>query len=74
MGVTLNLALSVEGLWCREIILLCVHEKSGLHIFDRHGYSECSVGLDEAKVLGESEFGRGHVVGRGDNTDGGRVA
>lgn len=69
MGVSLDLPLGVEELWSRKVILISIDEEARFHAPDRHRYRERCISFDCAKVLGELEFGRGHVVGRGDDTN-----
>lgn len=74
VGMALDLTLAVEDLRGGEVIFLGIDEESSLHVLNGHRDGESSVGLDSSEILGESEFGGGHVLGRGDGTDRGGVA
>lgn len=54
--VALDLALSVHLLGCTEVVLVCVHEVTGLEIADSHGDGEGGVGGDGVEVLGVGEL------------------
>lgn len=69
VGVTLDLALSVEELGSGEVVFLGIDEESCLHVLDLHCDGERGVGLHGSEVLGEREFRRGHVVDGGDDTN-----
>lgn len=60
MGVTDDLTLSVQLLRCREVVALCVHKVTSLHVLDRHGDGECRVGCDVLHVRGVGELARRH--------------
>jgi len=69
MRVPDDLALLVELLGSGKVVFLGVDEEAGLHVLDVHLDRERRVRLEGSKVGGESEFGGGHIVGGGDDTD-----
>lgn len=74
MGMSFDLALPIKLLWCGKVVRLCIDEEPCLHVFNRHLHRKCLPSFDSTKVLRKDELRRGHVVHRGDHTNGRRIA
>ena len=74
VGVALDLALRVQLLGCREVVLLSVHKVSSLETSDGNGDGEWLVGIEFAIVGWECELGRRHVIDGWDEAHRCRVA
>jgi hypothetical protein len=62
MGVTNDLATSVERLGCSETVLLGVHEVAGSPVRDGKGDSEGFISRNGIAVLGDGKFARWDVI------------
>lgn len=72
--VSPDVALRVDDLGRREVVLLRVHEVACLQVLDCHLDSEVRVRGDRRTVRREDELGRWHVRRRRNNTHRGRIA
>lgn len=55
--VPLNLALGVQELGRRKVILIGINEEASLHITDGHLNGKSGVGLESSKVFGVDKLG-----------------
>lgn len=71
--MTDDLTRAVQLLRCCEVVLIGVDKVTSLHVVDGHGNRELSVRRQSITIRGVGELRRGHVVGRRNDTHGGRV-
>lgn len=74
MSVSNNLSGIVHSLWRSKVVLLCVYKVTSVQVIEVKRDGELGVCLDSSTVLWKGEFSTGHVVDRGDNSNGCRVA
>lgn len=66
--VALDVAVRLDDLRRREVVLVRVHEETSLKVVDVHGNRERRVLVDDRAVSREDELRRRHVALRGDDT------